>query len=101
MTDIDHHDPGSDDDRKSDPMDSGRAHEFNIRIDREHYKVSKAKLTGAQLRALPNPDVGPDRDLFQVVPGGSDRKVELNDVIEMKDGLRFFTAPAQINPGNC
>lgn len=74
-------------------------HEFNIRIDRDHFKVSEAVLTGAQLRALPDPDIGADRDLFEVVPGGSDRKIELTDLVEMRDGLRFFTAPAQINPG--
>ena len=90
------------------PPDSGKddkgrdppSHEYNIRIDREHFKVAEAQLTGAQLRQRPNPDIGGDRDLFQVVPGGSDRKIELDDVVEMKDGLRFFTAPAQINPGN-
>lgn len=75
-------------------------HEHNIRIDRDHYKVSEDSLSGAQLRQRPSPPIGADRDLFQIVPGGSDRKVELEDIIEMRDGLRFFTAPAQINPGN-
>ena len=74
-------------------------HSFNIKIDREHFKVPQAILTGAQLRALPNPDITPDRDLFEVVPGGSDKKIEVNDRVEMRDGLRFFTAPAVINPG--
>jgi hypothetical protein len=76
-----------------------KGHEFNIRIDRDHFKVSAPTLTGAQLRALPSPDIGPDRDLFEVVPGGSDQKIELGQVVTMRDGLRFFTAPAQINPG--
>ena len=89
-------DPGSDHMGKG----PGPKHEYNIRIDREHYKVMDLELTGAQLRSLPDPDVGGDRDLFQVVPGGSDRKIELHDAVEMRDGLRFFTAPAQINPGH-
>ncbi len=72
--------------------------EFNIRIDREHFKVAKPVMTGAELRALPEPDIGPDRDLFEIVPGGSDVKIE-GDPVVMRDGLRFFTAPAQINPG--
>ncbi|HEX8643712.1 MAG TPA: multiubiquitin domain-containing protein [Allosphingosinicella sp.] len=76
------------------------AHEFNIRIDREHFKVSAETLTGAELRQLPNPGIGADRDLFQVVPGGSDTKIERESPVEMRDGLRFFTAPAQINPGS-
>ena len=70
-----------------------------IRIDREEFLVREESLTGAQLRALPNPDIGSDRDLFEVVPGGSDKKIELTDTVKMRPGLRFFTAPAQINPG--
>jgi hypothetical protein len=48
---------------------------------------------------LPEPDIGSDRDLFEVVPGGSDRKIANDQDVKMRDGLRFFTAPAQINPG--
>lgn len=72
---------------------------FEIKIDRTSYKVHEPALTGAQLRRLPEPDVGPDRDLFEVVPGGSDLKIEADAQVEMRNGLRFFTAPAQINPG--
>ncbi len=74
---------------------------FEIKIDRTNYKVVEPVLTGAQLRALPEPDIGPDRDLFEVVPGGSDVKIEAAVTVEMRNGLRFFTAPAQINPGRC
>ncbi len=74
-------------------------HGFQIQIDRVHYTVNQEQMTGAQIRNIPNPPIGPDRDLFQVVPGGQDRKIEMNDVVEMRNGLRFFTAPAQINPG--
>ncbi|WP_292534853.1 multiubiquitin domain-containing protein [Mesorhizobium sp.] len=72
---------------------------FEIKIDRTHYRVDDAVLTGADLRRLPEPDIGADRDLFEVVPGGSDLKIEANATVEMRNGLRFFTAPAQINPG--
>jgi hypothetical protein len=72
---------------------------FDIKIDRAEFKVKERFRTGAQLRLLPNPPIGPDRDLFEVVPGGSDKKIENNDEVKMRDGLRFFTAPAQINPG--
>lgn len=73
---------------------------FEIKIDRMSYKVSEAVLTGTQLRQLPEPDIGQDRDLFEVVPGGSDLKIEADAKVEMRNGLRFFTAPAQINPGH-
>jgi hypothetical protein len=73
---------------------------FEIKIDRTEFKVKERFMTGAQLRALPQPPIGPDRDLFEVVPGGSDRKIENTEKVRMRDGLRFFTAPAQINPGS-
>jgi hypothetical protein len=73
---------------------------FTIRIDRTEFRVHERELTGLQLRHLPNPPIGPDRDLFEVVPGGSDLKILDNMEVKMRDGLRFFTAPAQINPGS-
>lgn len=73
--------------------------QFNIQIDRQHFKVDAATMTGTQLRHLPNPPIGPDRDLFEVVPGGSDLKVADDQVVHLRSGLRFFAAPAQINPG--
>ena len=73
--------------------------QFQIRIDRDHFTVEKDVLTGSELRSLPKPPIGPERDLFEVVPGGSDKKIEANTDVEMRNGLRFFTAPAQINPG--
>lgn len=75
--------------------------EFSIQIDRQQFKVSSATQTGAQLRQLPNPPIGVDRDLFEVVPGGSDLKILDDQTVEMKNGLRFFSAPAHINPGHC
>src|SRR6202142_323786 len=74
-------------------------HEFHIQIDRVHYKVHKHIMTGLELRHVPKPPIGPDRDLFEVVPGGTDRKILDDEKVEIRDGKRFFTAPAQINPG--
>lgn len=74
-------------------------HQFTIKIDRTEYKVRVPLLTGAQIRRLPTPPIGDDRDLFEVVPGGSDRKISDETTVTVRDGLRFFTAPAQINPG--
>lgn len=73
--------------------------EYNIQIDRVHYKVTQENMTGLQLRQVPTPQVGPDRDLFEVVPGGTDQKIGDATVVTLRDGKRFFTAPAQINPG--
>lgn len=84
---------------KDDGPGGGKDKTFEIRIDRKDYKVRQASLTSAEIRKLANPDIAADRDLFEVVPGGSDLKIELSTVVKMRDGLRFFTAPAQINPG--
>jgi len=72
---------------------------FEIQIDRKHFTVEENQLSGSQLRGLPSPAIGPDRDLFEVVPGGTDLKIGDEQVVEMRNGLRFFSAPAQINPG--
>jgi hypothetical protein len=72
---------------------------FEIKIDRTTYKVELKDMTGLQLRELPSPPLGPDRDLFEVVPGGTDAKIGDAEVVEIRNGLRFFSAPAQINPG--
>jgi Multiubiquitin len=72
---------------------------FEIQIDRQHFTVTLHFMTGLQLRRLPTPPIGPALDLWEVVPGGSDRKIGDEQVVEIRNGLRFFTAPAQINPG--
>jgi hypothetical protein len=92
-------DKGSGNGPGKDGPGKGGDDKFQIRIDRTEYKVRQAVLTGAEIRKIPDPDIGRDRDLFEVVPGGSDLKIELTTEVKMRDGLRFFTAPAQINPG--
>jgi hypothetical protein len=81
------------------PDKPDRPDQFQIHIDRTHITVTKTEMTGAELRALPTPPIGEDRDLFEVVPGQPDRKVGLNDIVKIRNGQRFFTAPALINPG--
>jgi hypothetical protein len=81
------------------PPASQRPERIQIQIDRVHYEVDVTQMTGEQLRQLPKPPIGPDRDLFEVVPGHSDRKIENSEEVELRNGTRFFTAPAHINPG--
>lgn len=75
--------------------------DFRIQIDRTHYTVHQRKMTGAELRRVPTPPIPPDRDLYEVRPGEQDRLIEDTTVVEIRDGLRFFTAPHHINPGSC
>lgn len=72
---------------------------FEIFIDRVAYIVTQREMTGEQLRHVPPTPIGPDRDLFERIPGGSDLKIENATVVAIRDGLRFFTVPAHINPG--
>ena len=76
-----------------------KEHKFQIQIDRAHFTVTESEMTGAQLRQVPSPPIGEDRDLFEVVPGHPDEKIADDQTVEMHSGLRFFTAPAHINPG--
>jgi hypothetical protein len=73
---------------------------IRIKIDRKPYSVKKEKLTGAEIRALPDPDIGAEFDLWLEVPGGEDRKIEAGEEVKLKDGMHFFTAPSHINPGS-
>ena len=73
---------------------------FVIRIDRIEYDWPEEKISGEQVRALPDTPIPEDRDLFQVIPGHSDRQIKDDDTVEVHDGLRFFTAPGTINPGS-
>lgn len=70
-----------------------------IHIDRKPYKVSGDTITGAELRALPDPDIGPEFDLWNEVPGGEDQKVENDQVVKIKNGTHFFSSHSHINPG--
>jgi hypothetical protein len=72
-----------------------------IHIDREMYKVTVTAMTGKQLRALPSPAVGAERDLYEIRPGQDDHLVRNDETVTLRNGQRFFTAPARINPGGC
>jgi Multiubiquitin len=71
-----------------------------VHIDRKPYKVREGQLSGAQLRQLPDPDVGPEYDLWLEVPGGEDRRIEDAEEVKLTEGMHFFTAPSVINPGS-
>lgn len=79
------------------PPKSGK--QIVIHIDRKQFKVAEGEMTGARLRALPDPDVGPEFDLWLEVPGGEDRRIDNEESVKLKNGMHFFTAPSVINPG--
>ena len=81
------------------PGPGGGQQKFEIQIDRAKYTVTQRVMTGAEIRKVPPDGILPDRDLFLVVPGGPDKKIADDERVEIRDGMRFFTAPGQINPG--
>lgn len=87
------------DERDQDRLGTAEPHTFPIFIDKKQYKVEARSMTGAELRALPQPPIGQDRDLYQVVPGGEDHLVKDGERIELKPGMRFISVPSQITPG--
>jgi Multiubiquitin len=90
------------DDAGASAVQAERHHEtsFQIQIDRVHYTVHQETMTGEQLRHVPPVPIPADRDLYEVRPGEQDRLIGDADTVEIRDGLRFFTAPHHINPGN-
>lgn len=73
--------------------------QFQIFIDKEHFTVTDETVTGAFLRALPDPDVPEDRDLYKEVPGDEDELIGPDKEVKLKNGMHFFTVPKVINPG--
>ena len=88
-----------------DALESTQNRGIVIQIDRKEYRLTdkppdrKIIMTGWELRKLADPDIDEKRDLFEVVPGGSDKKIGNDEEVEIRDGMRFFSAPALINPG--
>ncbi len=88
--------------RQKTPGGQGGGHnpEIPITIDGKPYKATAEQMTGAQIRALANPAIGADRDLFLATRGpGDDQKIGDSQVVTLKPGDRFFSAPRAINPG--
>lgn len=73
-----------------------------IHIDKKNYHVEKDSMTGQELRDLADPKIGSERDLFLKMNGPEDDKIiSLEETVELKNGMHFYSAPKDINPGVC
>lgn len=71
-----------------------------IHIDKQTFKVEGESITAEQLRALPTPPIGADRDLYLETHGhGDDQLIEAGATVCLVHGMHFFTAPTAITPG--
>lgn len=72
---------------------------LTIVIDAKQYRAPTRKMTGAQLRRLAEPNIGPEYDLWQEVPCGDDNIVDDKERITLRDGMGFYSSSRDINPG--
>lgn len=80
--------------------EDAKGRKVTIKIDKESFHVDKEQMTGAELRQLPTPSIGPDRDLFLIKPGpAEDERIADDQTVKLMNGMHFFTAPSTINPG--
>ncbi len=86
------HDPAGD--------DGEHRHPIEIFIDKQRFVAPQPIMTGQQLRALPNPPIGQDRDLWLEVPAGDDRKIGDDEPVDLHPGMHFFTTPRHVTPGS-
>lgn len=74
--------------------------EIEIEIDRHAFRVPAWPISGAELRQLPSPPIGDDRDLFQIFSGDrADLMVPEDQAIDFENGTTFFSTPRTISAG--
>jgi hypothetical protein len=80
--------------------DKPKPEKFTIHIDKQVVHVSSATLTGAEIRALHDPPIAEDRDLYlEGHGGGDDTPIGDTQPVSMTNGMHFFSAPRSITPG--
>ena len=84
------------------PQDNPKDHRvIPIFIDDTKYDAPKEQMTGAELRALPQPPIGAEVDLWLEVPGPKDDVlIRSGSTYAVKPGSKYYTAPSTINPGS-
>lgn len=70
-----------------------------IHIDKKQYKVQEDELSGAALRLLPDPDIASNYELVLQVPGGDDRQIADGELVQLQNGMHFFSVPKNLDAG--
>lgn len=75
------------------------ARKVTIELDRAKFRVPAGTITETELRNLPAPPVAENREILREDDHDEDQPLGPNEIVEIKEGDRFFTAPRRINPG--
>ncbi|KJS03685.1 MAG: hypothetical protein VR68_00850 [Peptococcaceae bacterium BRH_c4a] len=70
---------------------------INIKIDKEHYPATQEIMTGAELKVLGK--VPSEYELWQEIPGQDDLKIDDNQSVNLRSGMKFLSVPPNITPG--
>jgi hypothetical protein len=70
-----------------------------IIIDDVSYEAPKNPMKGTELRALADPPIEADRDLWLEKRDGNDELIKEAENVRLRTGDRFFSTPRHINPG--
>lgn len=62
---------------------------IQIQLDGIQYSVDRPRMTSADLRRLPQTSVDWDIDLFEIMLGEPNKKIEDRDVLTLYDGQEF------------
>lgn len=73
--------------------------EVVIHIDKKQYKLMATSLTGRQLREIPPTHISDKYALELETPGGDDREIADDEVVELRNGMHFFSRPRNITAG--
>jgi len=72
-------------------------HEVPIFIDNKPYKAPRRRMTGGEILDLAGEREG--RVLWEEEKDGKERRIEDDEIVELRDDEKFFTTPRHINPG--
>jgi hypothetical protein len=83
-----------------DRQNARRDSKIEIKIDGHSFWVEPGAISGAKLRSLPIPPIGPDRQLFQIFGGAeADLMVAGEQTVDLENGVQFFSSPMTITAG--
>ena len=71
-----------------------------IFIDRHQYKVTVDKMSETELRALPEPDISAEFDLWLEQPGhNQDRRLTPGEIVDLHNGMHVTSVQRATTPG--